>query len=199
VPLRILDKSYLKTTINDRGGPGFERDSNRPAPYNLTANLATVAKALKAPAARDVGFAWSASTAQLAGAAAGKRVDTMVGGTPVEFRFDAKSHRYVRYIGGEAQRTQAGKLVATSNVIVQFCKVEPYPGDTDTNGNPNQYTTTIGTGRAVLFRDGRRLSGTWTRKSLTTGTVFTSSTGVRLALRPGGAWVVLTKTGARLG
>jgi len=59
-PLQVLDQSNLKTSINDRGGPGFARDGNRPVPYNLTSNLALAAQVLKAPRARSVGFNWSA-------------------------------------------------------------------------------------------------------------------------------------------
>lgn len=198
VPLRILDRSYLKSTINDRGGPGFQRDSNRPAPYNLTANLATIAKVLRAPRARNVGFTWSYSQAQLAGAASAKDVRTVVGATPIEFRYDATTHRYTRYIDGTPQRTAAGTLITTPNVLVQFCKVEVFTQDRDVNGNPNQFTHTLGSGKIVLFRDGRRVSGTWKRAALSSGTTLVNAKGQKLLFRPGGTWVVLTRTGAPL-
>ncbi|SHG64632.1 Protein of unknown function [Jatrophihabitans endophyticus] len=198
VPLRYLDRSYLKTTINDRGGPGFQRTGDKPAPYNLSANLAVVAKALKAPGARDVGFSWSASTSQLKGASSGTRVETRVGGTAVEFRYNRKTHRYVRYIDGQAQRTASGALVATPNVLVQFCKVVPFRADTDVNGNPNQFTNTVGSGKVVLFRDGKRVGGTWKRAKTNAGTTLLDGKGKKLVFRPGGTWVVLTKNGQQL-
>ncbi|MEO9139964.1 MAG: DUF3048 domain-containing protein [Jatrophihabitans sp.] len=198
VSLRILDRSYLKSTINDRNGPGFQRDSNRPAPYNLTANLATIAKVLKSPRARNVGFTWSYSQAQLAGAKPGTRIRTVVGGTPIEFRYDAKTHRYTRYIDGTAQRTAAGKLITTPNVLVQFCKVEVYSQDRDVNGNPNQFTYTIGAGKIVLFRDGMQVPGTWKRAGLSSPTTLVNAKGQKMLFRPGGTWVVLTRNGAPL-
>lgn len=198
VPLRILDRSFLKTSINDRGGPGFQRENDKPAPYNLSANLKTIAKDLKAPKAKSVGFAWSASTSQLAGAASGTRLETMVGGTDIDFRYDSKTRRYVRYINGTAQKTAAGVTISTPNVLVQLCKVEPFPGDTDVNGNPNQYTHTVGSGSVVLFRDGKRINGTWKRSSITGGTTYATNAGKPIAFKPGGAWVVLTKTGQRV-
>jgi hypothetical protein len=196
-PLQVLDKSPLKTSINDRGGPGFARDGNRGAPYNLRANLATIAKAKKAPKAKSVGFTWSASTAQLAGTPAATSLKTVVGGTPVNFVYDTKTHQYRRYIGGSPQSTASGKPIETPNVIVQFCSVTTYAADTDVNGNPNKYTHTVGKGKAVVYRNGHKVTGSWSRASAKAGTSFTSG-GKPIALAPGGLWVVLVATNAAL-
>ncbi|GAB2462492.1 DUF3048 domain-containing protein [Jatrophihabitans fulvus] len=198
VPLRLLDRSFLKTSINDRGGPGFARAGDKPAPYNLTADLAVIAKRLKAPRPKDVGFDWSSSSAQAAKGKGGQVVSTVVGATPITFRYDTKIKQYVRFIDGQPVKTQAGRRVATPNVLVQFCKVETFNADRDVNGNPNKFTHTIGKGKAVLFRNGKRLVGTWSRPSLTKGTTFRTSGGAQMQLKPGGVWVVLTRTGAPL-
>lgn len=204
VPLRILKKSKLKTSINDAGGPGFARTSDRPAPYNLSADLKTIARVLKAPTAKNVGFTWAgpstaaAAVSQLRAGSTGTRVNTTVGGTAVEFRYDAETKRYTRYIDGVEQRTAAGKRISTPNVLVQLCEVEPFPGDTDVNGNPNQYTHTVGSGSVVLFRGGKRIAGAWKRASEAAGTTFTTAAGQRLVLSPGGLWVVLTKKGTKV-
>ncbi len=59
--LPTLDRSILHSVIDDRNGPGFARDNNRGAPYNLTSNLATVtAKAGATGAVQSIGFTWSA-------------------------------------------------------------------------------------------------------------------------------------------
>jgi len=194
-PLAVLDKSPLKSSIGDRGGPGISRDPNRPVPYNEVANLAVVAKAVKAPRAKNVGFSWSPSTAGLKGAPAATRIRTVVGGTPVEFRYKAKTHRYYRYINGTLQKTAAGKAISTPNVIVQFCKVVPYYKDRDVLGNPNAFTYTVGKGSVAVFRDGHRVNGTWSRAKASAPTTFRSTAGKAIALRPGGVWVVLTKKG----
>lgn len=197
-PLAVLDKSPLKADINDRGGPGFERDGSRVAPYNLTANLAYIAKKLKSPKPRDVGFRWAYTTTQTAGAPAGLAVRTRVGATDVQFSWNATLKKYVRVIDGTRQRTAAGALIATPNVIVQFCDVEPYLADRDVNGNPNAYTHTVGSGRAVLFRDGKMIAGTWSRKTATAGTTFVDAKGSPFLLTPGGVWVVLVHRNAPL-
>ena len=48
-------------------------------------------------------------------------------------------------------------------MIVQFCTVTAEPDDIDVNGNPSQYTHTIGTARSSVFRNGKRIDGTWSR------------------------------------
>ena len=196
--LQPLDASSLRSDINDRGGPGFRRDPNRPIPNNLQANLALIAKRFpKAPRAKDIGLTWSNAFSH-AGTKPGTVVQTRVGGTPVTFKWWAKLHRYVRYIDGAVQRTANGQLIDTPNVIVQFCRSTVYWRDIDDAGNPAQWTHTVGSGRVVVFRDGRRIVGTWTRKRQKDGTVLHGPGGKQIALTPGGAWFVLTANGTPL-
>ncbi len=98
-------------------------------------------------------------------------------------------------INGVAQKASDGSLITTPNVIVQLCAVTPDTSDVDVNGNPSQYTHTIGTGAVVVFRNGQRIDGTWTRTSSTTGTTLTSAAGTPIDLAPGGAWVALANAG----
>ena len=196
-PLKVLDHSPLKTSINDRGGPGFQRDGSRSAPYNLRANLATIAKALKAPKARAVGFHWGMRSDQLGGQPAGIHVRTLVGSTPVGFDYNPKTQLYRREINGVPQRTAAGTPITASDVLVQYCSVTTYYKDIDVNGSPSKYTHTIGSGRAVLFRNGRRIVGSWKRAHYTGSTAFLTH-GKNMILRPGPVWVVLVATGAPL-
>jgi hypothetical protein len=198
-PLSVLDQSPLKSSINDRGGPGFSRDGNRPAPYNLVANLAQIGSALHGPRAKSIGLTFAAlSAGQLQSVAAGTSVRTVVGATAVQFDWNSQLHKYVRLIGGVQQSAADGAPIATPNVIVQFCSVTPYPQDVDVVGNVAQFTHSVGTGRAVLFRDGHQFEGTWSRSAANRGTAFLSRLGKPLPLAPGGAWILLVATGAPL-
>jgi Protein of unknown function (DUF3048) N-terminal domain/Protein of unknown function (DUF3048) C-terminal domain len=195
--LAPLDRSPLRADINDRGGPGFARDPTRPIPYNLTANLAVAAAKLHGPKAKDIGLTWSSQPANR-GSRPGAAIRTVVGGTPVAFFWRAKLHRYVRVIDGTVAHASDGARVATPNVVVQFCRVTVYPQDVDSAGNPAKYTHTIGRGKVVVFRGGRRIDGTWTRSSRNDGTHLRNAHGKPIALAPGGAWFVLVATGAPL-
>jgi hypothetical protein len=197
-PLAVLDASHLRATINDRGGPGFARDPNRGAPYNLTANLTTVANALHGPGAKSIGLLFSADPATYAAAPAATSVNTVVGATAVSFDWNAALQRWVRLIGGVVQHAADGTTISTPNVIVQFCAVTDYPQDVDVMGNISKYTHTVGSGRAVIFRNGHRLEGTWSRSSATAPTVYKSRLGNPVYLAPGGEWILLVATGAPL-
>jgi DUF3048 family protein len=196
-PLQTLDQSNLKSSINDRGGPGFARDGSRGAPYNLTANLALAAKTLKAPKAKNIGLTWLRSVKRNSRPSA-PTVQTRVGGTPVRFEWNTQLQQYVRVIDGATQHQADGKPVATPNVIVQFCRVTVDPRDVDVVGNPSQFTHTVGSGKVAVFRNGRKVAGTWTRSKLGYGTHLKDAHGKPIALVPGGAWVVLVATNAPL-
>jgi hypothetical protein len=192
-----LDDSPLKAVINDRGADGFTRDPNRQAPENLKANLVQIAKKYGGPKAKDIGLTWSA-TLPAGPTQPGTAIATKVGGTDVGFHWAAKQHRYVRLIDGQVQHTANGAVISTPNVIVQFCSVTTYTKDRDVLGNPAKYTHTVGTGKAVVFRNGRRINGTWSRASVNAGTSFKSASGQSIPLAPGGAWIVLVATDAPL-
>jgi hypothetical protein len=196
-PLQVLRQSNLRASVG-LYGPGLSRDGSRTPPYNLVANLAVLAKTLKAAPARSIGLTWSASTKQAARAPGGYSVQTTVGATPVQFQWKAKLHRYVRVIGGTQQHAASGALVTTPNVVVQFCKVTTYWKDVDVNHNPAKWSHTVGSGKVVVFRNGHRITGTWTRKTLTAGTTLRDAHGAPIALAPGGAWFVLVANGTAL-
>lgn len=193
--LRPLDASPLRTAIADRGAAGFARDPSRSAPFNLIANLADIAARLHGAKARSVGLVWSAALTN-SDSRPGSRVDAVVGATRVAFDWSTALHRYVRVIDGAPAHAADGAVIATPNVIVQSCQITPFPGDIDQAGNPAQLTHTVGRGNITLFRDGRRIDGTWSRGSVGDGTHLTDARGRPITLAPGGAWFVLVATGA---
>lgn len=176
----------------------YYRSSSRYAPYNVIANLTTLSGLVQAGGPHDVGFQWGAGDPRVAAAPGANRLDTAVGTTPVAFDWDPGVARYVRVIDGARQSAASGAPVATPNVIVQFCAVAPDYDDVDVNGSPSSYTQTVGGGRAVLFRDGRYIEGSWSRPSLDAPTTYADSAGQALLLSPGGVWVVLANTDAPL-
>jgi hypothetical protein len=117
----------------------------------------------------------------------------------VAFDWKRKSHRYERLINGAVQHAADGNVIATPNVVVQFCHSTVYRKDIDTAGNPAQWTHTLGSGKAVVFRNGRRIVGTWSRPSVKSGTALRDARGAAIPLAPGGAWFVQVAAGTRLG
>lgn len=194
--LQDLDRSSLHGVINDRGQVGFFRDHSRPAPYNVVSDLARVSAAVKADGVRNVGFTWAADDPRLAGAKSAPTVNTRVGSTSVGFVWDAKLARYVRTVAGRRVLTASGAPVAKPNVLVQFCQINADRSDVDVNGNPSAFTKSIGSGRVVLFRNGKRIEGKWSRRSIGAPTTFTDAVGKPLLFAPGGTFVALVRLGA---
>ena len=197
--LRVLAKSKLPSWLDDRNGEYFHR-----APHagdhgyiNLTLALAKLSKAVKTAPARAGGFVWNATPAGIRALPRATTITTRVGRQVVQFVYDATTRRYTRVIGGVRQRAADGKLVTTPNVIVQECTVTSTSAR-DVNGNPQQFTHSIGTGAAHVFRNGREYSGSWSRKSVTAPTVFRDTKGAQITLNPGGVWIALTRPKVRI-
>jgi hypothetical protein len=104
--------------------------------------------------------------------------------------------RYVRTVDGHPLLVASGAPVAKPNVLVQYCQITPDRSDVDVKGNPSMYTHTMGTGRLVLFRNGKRVNGTWSRPSNEARTTFRDASGKQLLFAPGGTFVVLVGPGA---
>jgi len=202
--LPLMRNSGLTSWSNDAGASFYFRSphANDHGYINLALNLAQVAKKTHTPAPHSIGWTFSASDAGLP-ATKGTNVRTWVSGsiggangTAVQFKWDARLHKYVRYIDGVRQVDASGKPVAATNVIVQFCKVVSHPQDTDVNGNPSQFTYTVGSGSVAVFRHGKRVNGTWSRSGPHSGTRLKLADGKPLPLVPGNTWVVLATRGA---
>jgi hypothetical protein len=195
--------SGITSWSNDAGAPFYERVSRSQSSYiNLTLHLALVARKVRTPLPKDIGWTFGTTLSGLA-TYPGSDVRTVVrgsnaGGTPVEFRWDAKLGRYVRYIDGVAQHAADGKPITAANVIVQFCRVVAHPQDTDVNGNPSQFTFTVGSGPLSVFRNGKRVNGTWSRPTLSSGTTWRAMSGKQIPLDPGNTWIVLATRGTPL-
>ncbi len=195
-----VHRSGITSWSQDAGARFYQRVSRSQSSYiNVVLNLSEVAKVVKTPRPHNIGWTFSSTRGGLP-FKPGKRMRTTVtgsnvGGTPVEFRYAAKRHKYVRFIDGVAQHAADGKLVTATNVIVQRCKILAHPADTDVNGNPSQFTYTVGTGKVSVFRLGKRIDGLWSRDKLRDGTTLRNFRGQRIPLAPGNTWVVLIRNG----
>jgi hypothetical protein len=201
--LPLVRKSGITSWSNDAGAPYYSRISRAASSYiNLVLDVAKVARKTRTTRPKPMGWTFAASLAGLP-ATRGTDVRTSVNGsyshgTPVEFRWDPRLGKYVRYIDGVAQRAADGQWITADNVIVQFCKVVSHYQDRDVLGNPAQFTYTVGRGSVAVFRQGKRINGTWSRPAVSSGTTLRTTAGKPLPLDPGNTWVILATTGTPL-
>ena len=166
---------------------GYYRISSRAAPENLYANPRTLLKeARKASKARDIGFRFGAQPA--GGRAAGSYTVKYPAAT-YTFRWSAKAKRWLVWMDGAPGRATEGGQLGGATVIIQHV----YIGESrfEEYGGLPPLARSIGSGTAVILRNGRAYSVHWSRRGLNSGTTFTLPGGKRMLFAPGQVWVVL--------
>lgn len=113
---------------------------------------------------------------------------------------DLTNIRY-EYSGGAYKRFQPteqpfeienrGQL-EVENVVIEEHVVNNSKSIKDVNGNPStEIADETGSGRAVLFRDGQAIEGTWSRESLKGPVRFETKSGDEMIFSEGNIWIHL--------
>jgi Protein of unknown function (DUF3048) N-terminal domain/Protein of unknown function (DUF3048) C-terminal domain len=173
-------------TLLGQGTPGFFRDGSRPAPHNLYANMSDLW-----PQAGDSGdavpiFEYGAQE----GGTPVTFAEMMVGGYSVRWDWDATAGLFLRSQRGSPHELTDGQA-STNNVVVL---VVPY--GTSPFGGPESQT--VGTGAAVVYSNGSKFEGTWTRQSPEDPWTLEAN-GQPILLAPGRTWVELVDSDNNLG
>ncbi|MFD9035166.1 DUF3048 domain-containing protein [Streptomyces sp. NPDC059567] len=169
--------------------PGaYLRGGGRPAPHNLYVLPGrALAAAPKAEDAKDIGFRFGPAPA------GGEQVNERTVRFPASrytFTWNAaeKSWR-VSMDGSPARTTDEGPVTATT-VVVQHVTIRSSRFH-DVLGSVSPYTETVGSGTAVVLRDGKAHDARWSRPAAEKGTSFTTPDGAPLNFAPGRTWIVL--------
>ena len=180
----IFDVSPYKTAV------GYTRDFHRRAPYNLYFNGQTgKQKAPKATKAKDMGFVFSDEIP--AGGLTAKSASMAWSYASAGFTYDKSSGLYSISLNGlpaRAEESKNGQRAAT--VVIQYVKQTPSKFF-DKGGGNTPHAETIGSGTALVMRDGIVWKTTWTRPNAKSGTQFLLPDGTHMAFKPGQLWIVL--------
>jgi hypothetical protein len=114
---------------------------------------------------------------------------------------DLTSIKYV-FSGGAYGRFQppeqefvdaiSGDQIEVDNVLIEEHEIKNSDTIVDVNGNPStEIVDETGSGRAFLFRDGKVVEGTWSRKSIDDATTYETKDGDAMVFKPGNIWVHL--------
>jgi Protein of unknown function (DUF3048) N-terminal domain/Protein of unknown function (DUF3048) C-terminal domain len=100
--------------------------------------------------------------------------------------------KWMRSQNGNPFETESGEQIAVDNVLLEEHRVVFSRSIVDAAGNPSiEIADPTGSGRAVLFRDGRAIRGRWIRDSIEDAVRFETSSGDPMMLKPGTTWVEL--------
>jgi hypothetical protein len=101
------------------------------------------------------------------------------------FAFDKAQGDWVLTQDGAADKLEDGKFRRADTVVVIHV-------DSRSDFDPiTPYNITVGKGSGTVYRDGRSIPITWTRKKDTAGLIFKDKAGKLVPMRVGQTWVVV--------
>ena len=116
----------------------------------------------------------------------------------VVWSWDEQSKTYKRKNGGGADHTDLNNKaqIAAKNVIIQFQREsnanDGYPG------NVHLLYGTTGSGKALIFQDGKVVEGKWTKTLRISRTKFTDSVGKEIDFARGQIWIQTVPEGSKV-
>ena len=135
------------------GGAGYSRDGSRRAPYNYYVDgHVGLDRAPKASLAKDQGFVFDDAVPE--GGLVAKSADMKWGYSSAGFDYRKRTGLYAVSLNGRragAEESDDGQNAST--VVIQYVKQRP-SAYFDKGGGNTPHADTIGTGRAVVMRDG---------------------------------------------
>ncbi|WP_110945394.1 DUF3048 domain-containing protein [Streptomyces avicenniae] len=172
----------------DAAPRAYERDGRRASPHNLYVRpeelLDTAEGAGDAPDAAGAGLRFGAAPGS--GGEPARTYDAAFPQARFTFRWSADEGRWRVLLDGDAVDARPATVVV-QRVTVRESALR------DANGNPTPYTETVGSGGAVVLRDGRAYDGRWERPDAEAGTEFTTPGGDPLRFARGPVWIVLDR------
>jgi hypothetical protein len=166
---------------------GYFRDNNRIAPYNLYAHTRQLLQqAPHASKARDIGFRFGPPPS---GGKATRSASVSYPAASFTFTWSPARNRWLVSMDGARAVTTDGGRLAPATVVIQYTTVRT--SRFLEYGKPPPYAESVGSGTALVLRDGKEWTTHWSRPSANGGTTFTTASGQRMTFAPGQVWVVL--------
>ena len=118
-------------------------------------------------------------------------------GYDVEWNYDATTNTYKRKNGGENHIDLDNKLQLSPKVVVIQFERESNAND-GYPGNVHLLYKTTGTGKALIFQDGKTTEGQWSKVSRTKRTKYTDSNGKEITFNKGQIWIQTVPEGSKV-
>ena len=126
----------------------------------------------------------------------GKKATTIsleFGAASSSFEWDGE--KWLRFDEGQPLMSEAGEQLSTQNVVIEEHDID-YSEVKDVVGAASTIIKDVtGSGRAVFFRDGRAIKGTWERETIEGPVKFTTKQGDEMVFAPGTIWIELIPSG----
>ncbi len=179
----------------DRHPEAFERDPNRNQPHNLYTTMAELYAAADDPTGVPPGmFEYDPRVPSGSKDVSVVRVKgSSHFSEAMSWRWDAGKKAWLRFHGDSPHTMESGVQIAAKNVIFQTVQTH-CSGFFDVNGTCVEEIGSIGTGDAIVFRNGKRIDASWTRNFAEDVTQYLDGRGRPIELTRGITWIILVPT-----
>lgn len=164
---------------------GFFRSGDRPSPHNLYSSTDTLFTVGDAAGAGDAvaQFQYVAPGTAVAGPLV-TFLDLLIGRNRVRWDWDVANALFMRSQGGAPHQLTDGQATANTVVVI----VTGYGVSPVDRQSPDAIT--LGSGEVVVYTNGHKIEGTWTRETSTEPFTLEAG-GTPIRLTPGRTWVEL--------
>ena len=184
----VIAAASLYNESAEVASQAYFRDDSRRSPDNQMVRPKDLLKlAPDASLARDIGFQFAVDPPS--GGVAANTVSVRWPDSHVSFAWAATQGYVVSFDGNLAQAAEGGSQVA-STVVIQYV-TQTDSGYGDRYGGRTPLAQTVGTGQALVLRDGEVWETTWSRPEATAGTTFTLADGSPMPFAIGQPWILL--------
>jgi hypothetical protein len=171
----------------------YSRDSSRRAPYNYFFNAETaLTRTERVSLAKDMGFTFSQEIPF--GGTPAQSAELTWPSSTLKFRYNPLRDQYSVELNGErasVEKTSGGQTkVWADTAVIQLVK-QTQSAYFDKGGGNTPHVKTIGTGAAIILRNGQLFDAQWSRPDSRSGTTFTDTAGNAVPFHPGRTWIAL--------
>lgn len=112
----------------------------------------------------------------------------------VQWNYESGTNSYKRVNGGKNHiDLETNEQLLAKNVVIQFTKETV---GVDEHGH--LLYETIGQGKALIFQDGKAITGTWKKAKRTSRTVYFDDKGKEIAFNAGSIWIEVVANGVKV-
>ncbi|WP_329152067.1 DUF3048 domain-containing protein [Streptomyces anulatus] len=191
--LPVIDRAPLDPVPPPKAPEAYFRGPDRPAPHNLYLRPERIPfEASGVNAVEELGLEVGARPP------GGEPEDSRTVRYPsasVTFTWSAERERWLVSLDGSPARTTEGGRLGAGTIVVQDVTVRP-SDFRDRSGSTSPFTETVGSGSAVVLRDGRAYEARWARSAAGADTVYTTPDGQRVDLAEGPLWILYAPRGS---
>ncbi|MGH4007979.1 MAG: DUF3048 domain-containing protein [Pseudonocardiaceae bacterium] len=172
--------------VSEEERPGsYHRSRKRRMPHNLYGDTNQLRQGGAPP--RDIGFRFGPTPP---GGRPVPETHVRYRATDIGAQWVPAEGRWVISMDGAPLTSASGPRPGATTVVLQRVAMRDTP-IRDASGAPSPFAATVGTGSAVVLRDGLAFDGIWSRPAPEAITTFTLPDGSPLTFAPGPVWVVL--------